>query len=148
MGLPYYLSNPVITINSVDSPISAQVQLLTMFKSNLKPQHLATLHASTARQQSHHCKTTALRLSYTKVMRQAKRRPRFWFGWHHNNVVVAPASGAASATNPIYTLTGCYLESHTPINASLGELSNDFDILLVASYKSSRHDRAALAAEN
>ncbi len=40
------------------------------------------------------------------------------------NVIVAPASGVASATNPIYTLTGCYLASHTPINASLGELSS------------------------
>jgi hypothetical protein len=40
------------------------------------------------------------------------------------DVVVAPASGIASATNPIYTLTGCYLESHSPINASLGELSS------------------------
>jgi hypothetical protein len=39
------------------------------------------------------------------------------------DIIVAPASGSASATNPIYTLTGCYLESHTPINASLGELS-------------------------
>jgi hypothetical protein len=29
------------------------------------------------------------------------------------DVVVAPASGVASATNPIFTLTGCYLESHT-----------------------------------
>ena len=38
-------------------------------------------------------------------------------------LIVAPASGIATATNPIYTLTGCYLESHTPINASLGELS-------------------------
>jgi hypothetical protein len=38
-------------------------------------------------------------------------------------LIVAPASGTATATNPIYTLTGCYLESHTPINASLGELS-------------------------
>ena len=38
-------------------------------------------------------------------------------------IIVAPASGTATATNPIYTLTGCYLESHTPINASLGELS-------------------------
>ena len=28
-----------------------------------------------------------------------------------------------SATAPKYTLTGAYLESHTPINASLGELS-------------------------
>ena len=38
-------------------------------------------------------------------------------------VVVKPTSAAVSATNPSYTLTGCYLESHTPINASLGELS-------------------------
>jgi hypothetical protein len=38
-------------------------------------------------------------------------------------IVVAPATGTATATNPIYTLTGAYLESHTPINASLGELS-------------------------
>ena len=28
-----------------------------------------------------------------------------------------------TATSPKYTLTGAYLESHTPINASLGELS-------------------------
>jgi hypothetical protein len=38
-------------------------------------------------------------------------------------ILLAPATGIASATNPIYTLTGAYLESHTPINASLGELS-------------------------
>jgi hypothetical protein len=28
-----------------------------------------------------------------------------------------------TAASPKYTLTGAYLESHTPINASLGELS-------------------------
>ena len=38
-------------------------------------------------------------------------------------IVVKPTSAAVSATNPSYTLTGAYLESHTPINASLGELS-------------------------
>ena len=38
-------------------------------------------------------------------------------------LVVKPTSAAVSATNPSYTLTGAYLESHTPINASLGELS-------------------------
>ena len=38
-------------------------------------------------------------------------------------IVIKPTSAAVSATNPSFTLTGCYLESHTPINASLGELS-------------------------
>lgn len=38
-------------------------------------------------------------------------------------IVIKPTSAAVSATNPSYTLTGAYLESHTPINASLGELS-------------------------
>ena len=38
-------------------------------------------------------------------------------------LVVKPTSAAVSATNPSYTLTGAYLSAHTPINASLGELS-------------------------
>jgi hypothetical protein len=33
-------------------------------------------------------------------------------------VVVKPASSAVSTTNPSYTLTGCYLATHTPINAT------------------------------
>jgi len=33
-------------------------------------------------------------------------------------VVVKPTSAAVGATNPSYTLTGCYLSSHTPIAAS------------------------------
>jgi len=33
-------------------------------------------------------------------------------------VVVKPTSSAVGATNPSYTLTGCYLSSHTPIAAS------------------------------
>lgn len=33
-------------------------------------------------------------------------------------VRVKPASSAVSATNPEYILTGCFLASHTPINAT------------------------------
>jgi hypothetical protein len=33
-------------------------------------------------------------------------------------VTVQPNSGANSASNPLYTLTGCFLSSHTPIAAS------------------------------
>ena len=39
------------------------------------------------------------------------------------NVVVTPTtSGTPSTDNPAYTLTGCYLESVTPINGGVGEL--------------------------
>jgi hypothetical protein len=37
-------------------------------------------------------------------------------------IVIKASDTTISATNPSYTMTG-YLESHTPINASLGELS-------------------------
>lgn len=38
-------------------------------------------------------------------------------------VVFKPTSGAVSATNPSYTITGAYLASHTPLNGAVGELS-------------------------
>jgi len=39
------------------------------------------------------------------------------------NVVVTPTtSTSAGVANPEYTLTGCYLESVTPINGGVGEL--------------------------
>jgi len=39
------------------------------------------------------------------------------------DVVVTPTtSTTASASNPEYTLTGCYLESITPVNGGVGEL--------------------------
>lgn len=38
-------------------------------------------------------------------------------------LVFKPTSGAVSATNPSYTITGAYLAAHTPINGAVGELS-------------------------
>lgn len=38
-------------------------------------------------------------------------------------VKVKPTSGAASATNPEYTLTGTFLAAHTPVAGAVGELS-------------------------
>jgi len=37
-------------------------------------------------------------------------------------LVFKPTSGAVSATNPSYTITGAYLATHTPINGAVGEL--------------------------
>jgi hypothetical protein len=38
-------------------------------------------------------------------------------------VTVRPGAQATSATNPLYTVTGTYLASHTPVAAAVGELA-------------------------
>ena len=38
-------------------------------------------------------------------------------------VTIKATSAATSATNPIYTLTGCFLAAHTPVAASVGEMA-------------------------
>lgn len=38
-------------------------------------------------------------------------------------LVIKPESGAVSATNPSYTITGAFLASHTPVAGAVGELS-------------------------
>jgi hypothetical protein len=38
-------------------------------------------------------------------------------------IQITPQSGSVSATNPLYTLTGCFLSAHTPVAAAVGELA-------------------------
>lgn len=40
-----------------------------------------------------------------------------------STIVVSPAGTSETPSNPEYTLTGCYLESVTPIMSTVGELS-------------------------
>ena len=39
------------------------------------------------------------------------------------SVTVRPSSAATSATNPLYTVTGTFLSSHTPVSGAVGELA-------------------------
>jgi hypothetical protein len=38
-------------------------------------------------------------------------------------VTVRPSAAATSATNPLYTVSGTFLSSHTPVSATVGELA-------------------------
>lgn len=38
-------------------------------------------------------------------------------------VIVRPNGATTSATNPAYTLTGCYLAAHQPVAGAVGELA-------------------------
>ena len=124
MATSVYLSNPVVTINSVvltDQCTSATVNYVY-------EQLETTAFGDTARKFGGAAVTSLQNNSievelYQSYAASETETTIFGLVGVTTTLIVAPASGVATATNPIYTLTGCYLESHTPINASLGELS-------------------------
>ena len=124
MATSVYLSNPVVTINSValtDQCTSATVNYVY-------EQLETTAFGDTARKFGGAAVTSLQNNSievelYQSYAASETEATIFSLVGITTTIIVAPATGAASATNPTYTLTGCYLESHTPINASLGELS-------------------------
>ena len=124
MSTSVYLSNPVITINSVSMTDQCTSAVVNYVYEQLE----TTSFGDTARKFGGAAVTSLQNNSIEVELFQSYAASEteatvFDLVGVTTTLIVAPASGVASATNPIYTLTGCYLESHTPINASLGELS-------------------------
>jgi hypothetical protein len=115
-----YLSNPSITINSVDlsdqctsaviNYVSEQLENTTF--SNTSRSFTSGLYSNTV--------TVTLYQSYAATETEASI---YSLVGTTTTLVLKPTSSAVGATNPSYTLTGAFLSAHTPINASLGELS-------------------------
>jgi len=115
-----YLSNPSITINSVDlsdqctsaviNYVSEQLENTTF--SNTSRSFTSGLYSNTV--------TVTLYQSYSASETEASI---YNLVGTTTTLVLKPTSSAVGATNPSYTLTGAFLSAHTPINASLGELS-------------------------
>ena len=124
MATSVYLSQPSLVINAVD----LQNQCTSATINYVYEQLETTAFGDTARKYGASTVTSLQNNSievelYQSYAASETEATIFGLVGITTNVIVAPASGIATATNPIYTLTGCYLESHTPINASLGELS-------------------------
>jgi flagellar hook-basal body complex protein FliE len=124
MSTSIYLSNPVITINSVSMTDQCTSAVVNYVYEQLETTSFGDTArkygASTITSLQNNTIEVELYQSYAATETEATI---FGLVGITTDVVVAPASGTATATNPIYTLTGCYLSAHTPINASLGELS-------------------------
>lgn len=115
-----YLSNPSITINAVDlsdqctsaviNYVSEQLENTTF--SNTSRSFTSGLYSNTV--------TVTLYQSYAASETEASI---YSLVGTTTTLVIKPTSSAVGATNPSYTLTGAFLSAHTPINASLGELS-------------------------
>jgi len=124
MATTTYLSNPTLTINSVD----LQDQCTSATINYVYEQLETTAFGDTARKFGGSAVTSLQNNSIEVELFQSyasseTEQTVFSLVGVVTTLVLKPTSAAVSATNPSYTLTGAYLESHTPINASLGELS-------------------------
>ena len=124
MATTVYLSNPSLTINSVDLQDQCTSATVNYVYEQLETTSFGDtarkFGASTVTSLQNNTIEVELYQSYAAAETEATI---FGLVGIQTTLVLKPTSAAVSATNPSYTLTGCYLESHTPINASLGELS-------------------------
>ena len=124
MATSVYLSNPNVTINSV----ALQDQCTSATVNYVYEQLETTAFGDTARKfggssvVSLQNNTIEVEL-YQSYAASETEATIFGLVGIQTTIIVAPASGVVGASNPFYTGVGMYLESHTPINASLGELS-------------------------
>ncbi len=127
MATTVYLSNPALTINSVNLTDQATEATLTFEYDQLE----TTAFGDTARKFGGSAVTSLQNNTFEVTLFQSYEASEteatiYGLVGITTNITISPtAAGLAtpSATAPKYTLTGCYLASHTPISASLGELS-------------------------
>ena len=119
MATSTILSNPVVTINAIDLTDQCRSATLTVHYDELE----ATAFGDTSRKYTgglgDHTLEVELYMSYAASETYATLKDLVGTT---TNVIVKPASGADSATNPGLTLTGAFL-SELPHVFTLGELS-------------------------
>ena len=125
MASSTYLSNPVLTINSVDLTDMCTAATLTYLVEALEDTAFGTNSRTYTAGLVNNEVTLTMYASFAATETYATL---FNLVGAKTNVTLTPASGAESATNPKFILTGCYLESLPVINASLGTLST-YDIV-------------------
>jgi hypothetical protein len=124
MASATYLSNPVLTINAVDLTDMCTAATLTNLVEALEDTAFGTTSRSYTAGLANNEVTLTMYASFAATETYATLQPLVGT---KTDITLQPTSGTESATNPIFTLTGCYLESLPIINASLGELST-YDI--------------------
>ena len=119
MATSTYLSNPVVTINSVDLTDQCSSAVLTRVIEALE----STAFGSSSRVYTSGLENNTLTVtvynSYAGTETYATLKALVGT---QTPVTIKPTSAATSATNPVHTLTGTYLEALPVIDATLGEL--------------------------
>jgi len=120
MATTVSLSNPSIVVDSVDFTDQCTQASVTQTVEALE----ASAFGDTARKYvaglGNHEITATFMLAYDTS--EVEEKLNSLVGTTFNVEVYAAASTTPGVTNPEYTLTGCYLETITPINGSVGDL--------------------------
>lgn len=127
MATTVYLSNPALTINSVNLTDQSTSAVLTFTQEQLE----TTSFGDTARKFGGAAVTSLQNNSFEVTLYQSYAATEteatiYGLVGIQTTIEVSPTAAGLStpsATAPKYTLTDTYLESHTPIQATLGELS-------------------------
>lgn len=123
MATTTYLSNPTLTIAiGAGSPVDYGDQCTGLTLTSLKESQDITAFGDTSRKYraglaNNECAVTlfgSFGVDEVEALNAAVGLTC--------TIVTSPASGAAAADNPIYTLTGAYLESMPVITGSVGEI--------------------------
>jgi hypothetical protein len=120
MATSVYLSNPSVTINSVDLSDQCTAATITYTVEALENTAFGSTSRTYTGGLANNSVTVTLYQSYAATETEVSV---YSLVGTTTTLVIKPSSAAVSSTNPSYTLSTAYLESHTPINASLGELS-------------------------
>jgi hypothetical protein len=124
MASATYLSNPVLTINSVDLTDMCSAATLTYLVEALEDTAFGTNSRTYTAGLVNNEVTLTMYASFASSETYATLQPLVGT---KTIITLKPTSAVDSATNPRFVLTDCYLESLPIINASLGELST-YDI--------------------
>jgi len=114
------LSNPVVTVNSVDLTDQTTAAVFTQRYDQLENTAFGTGSRSYTSGLGNHELTLTLYMSYASNETYATLKDLVGTT---TTVIVKPAAGSDSATNPGFTLTGTFLAELPVINMTLGELA-------------------------
>lgn len=120
MATSTYLSNPVVTVNSVDLSDQCTAATLTVRYDQLEATAFGDLDRKYGKGLGNHELTLSLYMSYASSETYATLASLVGTS---TTVRVQPAAPPDSATNPGFILTGTFLAELPVLNASMGELS-------------------------
>lgn len=119
MSSSVYLSNPVVTINSVDLTDQCTSAVLTRMIESLESTSFGQSNRSYVGGLENSTLTVTFLNSFAATETYATLSGLVGL---QTNVTLKPTDSATSATNPLSTLTGAYLESLPIVNGQLGAL--------------------------
>jgi hypothetical protein len=119
-GTTTYLANPVVTINSVDCTDQAKTAVLTVKYGALESSAFGNTNRFYVSGMGDHELKIDLYMSYALTETYATLNALVGT---QTTVKLQASAAAVSPTNPLFSLTNCYLESLDVVNATLGELS-------------------------